>query len=152
MAGNPFFIFNASQIAGLSRPIEAYLVLTHSGGVPGGSGQRYLRLGQNVLSSQTGFALPRALDLTGMTLTVSTPSANVYAFEILADPAGKAGGPTVLGTLPFPAASVVQSITFALGAIPVALGTEIGGRVVRTFGAGGGLGQMAAMAEFRGAI
>jgi hypothetical protein len=152
MAGNPFFIFNASQISGLDRPIEAYLVFSHSSGVPGGSGVRYLRWGQNVLSSQSGSSLPRPLDLTGLTLTVGTPSANVYTLEVLTDPAGKVGGPFVLATLPFPAASVTQNITFPLGANPVPLGTEVGARVVRTFGAGGGLGVMLAMAEFRGAL
>ena len=119
----------------------------HQGGVPS-SGTRFLRFGDRIISSQTGFRLPStAATLVGLSIQVQTASANDYVFQLLADPAGRAAGPTVIAgaALALTAGNVFardRTLSVAIGDI------ELGGWMVRTAGSGGGLGQMLVMAEF----
>jgi len=119
---------------------------SHDAGVPAG-GTRYLRYGQNVISSSTGFRLTAAGTLRGIAIAVQLPSAtNTYVIEVLKDPAAKLGVPVVLATLVLGIAAVGAQVTSL--AVPVPITTEVGVRIVRTSGAGNGLGQIGAALEF----
>lgn len=119
---------------------------SHDAGVPVG-GTRYLRYGQNVISSSTGFRLTAAGTLKGIAIAVQLASAtNTYAVEVLSDPAAKFGPTGVLATLLLPVTTFGNQVTGLAVAVP--LGVEIGVRVVRTAGAGNGLGQIAVGVEF----
>lgn len=119
----------------------------HQNGVPA-SGTRFLRFGDRIISSQTGFRLPStAATLVGLSIQVQNLSTNTYRFDLLDDPAGRAAGPTAIGgaSLVLPASTLFvrdRTLSVAIGDI------EIGARMVRTLGAGGGLGQIIVWAEF----
>jgi len=118
---------------------------SHDAGVPAG-GTRYLRYGQNVISSSTGFRLTAAGTLRGIAVAVQLVSGNAYVVEVLKDPAAKLGAPDVLATLVLGIGAVGAQVTGLALAVPIT--TEVGVRIVRTVGAGNGLGQIAAVLEF----
>jgi hypothetical protein len=119
---------------------------SHDAGVPPG-GTRYLRYGQGVISSSTGFRLAAAATLRGIAVAVQLASAtNTYAVEILSDPAAKLGPVVILATLLLNIGTFGNQVTGLAVAIP--LGVEIGARIVRTAGAGSGLGEMAVSVQF----
>jgi hypothetical protein len=118
---------------------------SHDAGVPAG-GTRYLRYGQNVISSSTGFRLTAAGTLRGIAVAVQLVSGNAYVIEVLKDPAAKLGVPVVLATLVLGIGAVGAQVTGLALAVPIT--TEVGVRVVRTVGAGNGLGQIAVVLEF----
>jgi len=105
----------------------------HDAGVPS-FGTRYLRYGEGVHTSQAGFRMTADGQLRGITVQVNTTSTNDYDIEILRDPAGRAGGPFVLGTLALPAGSLF-AVDRSL-AVAVTTAMEIGARVVRSSGSG----------------
>lgn len=132
--------------AAAQRAIE--IQMHHNNGVPGAAGVRFLRFGHNVICSTTGFRLASAAGiLRGITVQVQTASANTYEVQLLSDPAARAAGPTPIAG---------ASLALAPGAVfarrrdlAIAIADlELGAWMLRTLGAGGGLGQMAITLEF----
>jgi len=119
----------------------------HQNGVPD-SGTRFLRFGDRVISSLSGFRLPATGGtLKGLTIQVQTASANDYVAQLISDPAGRAAGPTVVAgaVLALPAAALFardRALSIAVTDL------ELGLWIVRTAGAGAGLGQISVVAEF----
>ena len=120
--------------------------LYHDQGVPGG-GTRFLRYGDNIITSVAGFRLPANGTLVGLTWQNDVSSGNDYALEILRDPAGRLGTPVVIATLNLSSGSLF-SIDRTFSAAITAATDELGARIVRTSGAGAGLGFIAVLAEF----
>jgi hypothetical protein len=120
---------------GATGPEDAryYLRFTHGGGVPI-AGTQYLRLGVGVFSSESGDLLTADGTLIGISVTVNAADVTRdYDVEVLSDPAGLAGGPTVLGTL---ALSGVRQARRRDLAVAVGGLLDLGVRLVRTAGAG----------------
>jgi hypothetical protein len=120
----------------------------HSSGVPGAAGVRFLRFGDGVICSTVGFRLGAAAGtLKGLSIQVENASANAYDLQLLSDPAARVGVPTPI---------VGASLTLAAGqvfardrSLSVAIADlELGAWVIRTAGAGAGLGQIAVVLEF----
>jgi hypothetical protein len=118
---------------------------SHDAGIPP-AGTRYLRYGQNVISSSTGVRLTAAGTLRGIAVAVQLSSANTHVVEVLSDPASKLGPPAVIATLVLTPGNFGNQVSGLI--VPVPLGTEIGVRIVRTVGAGNALGQMAVGLDF----
>ena len=112
-----------------------YLIqLTHHNGVPAG-GTRYLRVGQNIVTSSAGFHLPKDSTLRSITLQVNVvDNLRSYNIEVLKDPAGRLGAPVVLATLPLATGSL-NNIANTL-AVNVVAADELGARIVRATGTG----------------
>jgi len=133
--------------AATARSID--LGLHHNAGVPD-SGIRFLRFGDSVITSLSGFRLPATGGvLKGLTIQVQNSSANDYQVQLLSDPAGRAAGPTAIAgaVLSLPAGSVFardRSLSIAIADV------ELGVWVTRTAGAAIGtqLGQISVVAEF----
>lgn len=109
---------------------------THSSGVPGGAGIRFLRTGQGVVCSSAGDRLGLATRIVGISVEVDDPDGTrPYDIEILRDPSGSGTfPPTPLATLSLPVGTIGVS-TFALS-VSVPVNTEFGARLVRTAGMG----------------
>jgi hypothetical protein len=125
------------------------LQLHHDLGVPS-SGLRYLRFGDGLITSTSGFRLPDATArLKGIVIQLETTSVNDYQFDLLSDPAGRAAGPTVIAgtSIALPAGTLQvrnRGLDVAIGDV------ELGAWITRTAGAAGGshLGQIAVVLEF----
>lgn len=123
--------------------------LHHNAGVPD-SGIRFLRFGQSVITSLSGFRLPATGGvLKGLTIQTQNSSANDYQVQLLSDPSGRAAGPTAIAgaVLSLPAGSVFardRSLSIAVADL------ELGVWVLRTAGAATGtqLDQISVIAEF----
>ena len=122
------------------------IALHHGAGVPT-SGTRFLRFGEGVISSLSGFRLPAVGTLKGLTIQVQSTSANDYVVQLLSDPAARAAGPTVIAgaVLALPAGLLFardRSLSIAIADL------ELGAWIIRTSGAGSGLDQISVVAEF----
>jgi len=129
------------------RTVETQL--HHNLGVPA-SGTRYLRFGEGVITSSSGFRLnATSVRIKGLVIQAQVSSANDYVLEVLEDPSGRIAGPTVipLATLALPAGQVYardRSLDILVADI------EFGAWVRLTAGvaAGSQLGQIAVIVEF----
>lgn len=106
----------------------------HNGGVPA-AGTRYLRFGEGNISSIAGFHITSAGQFRGISIQVDATDTNAWDFEVLVDPAGRLGAPTVIATVNLAAAAlVVIDRTFT---VAVVAADELGVRIVRSAGSGG---------------